>query len=52
MANDIVGFFELGEDVLSEYLSELDTHLVERVDTPDDTLGEDLVLVERNEGTY
>ena len=49
MADDIVGLLELSKNVLSEDLSELHTHLIERVDTPDDTLGEDLVLVESDE---
>ena len=40
---------ELGHDPLRELLAELDAPLVERVDVPDRTLGEHLVLVERDE---
>src|SRR5690606_18563095 len=40
---------ELGLDPLGEHLAELDPPLVEGVDAPDDTLGEHLVLVERDE---
>jgi hypothetical protein len=28
MALDVVGFLKLGENVLSQYLPELDTHLI------------------------
>ena len=49
MALDILGLAELRKDVLREDLSELNTHLVVGVDAPDDTLREDLVLVERDE---
>ena len=40
---------EVGEDALREHLAELHAPLVVAVDVPDDTLDEDLVLVERDE---
>ena len=49
VALHILGLAELRKNVLREDLSELNTHLVVGVDAPDDTLGEDLVLVERDE---
>ena len=51
MALDILGLPELRKDVLREDLAELNTHLVERVDTPNNTLGEDLVFVECDQST-
>ena len=51
MALDIRLVAELGEDILGENLSELDTHLVVRVDTPDSTLDVDLVLVHGDQRT-
>src|SRR6185369_7725754 len=38
--------FELRDNTLGQDFSELDAPLIERVDVPDDTLGEDAVLVE------
>lgn len=49
MSLNILRRTELSQDILREHLSELDTHLVKRVDTPDNTLSEYLVLVERNQ---
>ena len=49
VASHILGLLELRKDRLRQDLAELDTHLIEGVDAPDDALGEDLVLVERNE---
>ena len=49
VALDILGLPELRKDVLREDLSKFNTHLVVGVDAPDDTLSEDLVLVERDE---
>ncbi len=40
---------ELGDDPLGEHLAELDAPLVEGVDPPDRALGEDRVLVQRDE---
>src|SRR3990172_8821547 len=40
---------ELREDALRQHLAELHAPLVERVDLPDGALGEDRVLVERDE---
>ena len=40
---------ELGDDAHRELLAELDSPLIERVDVPDDALGEDGVLVEGDE---
>ena len=42
---------KLSQNVLRENLSELNTHLVERVDTPNNTLGEDLVFGECDQST-
>ena len=44
------GVGEFLEDLAGEDLAELDAPLVEGVDVPDDALGEDLVLVEGDEG--
>lgn len=52
MADDVLRLLELSQDVLREDLAKLDTHLIKGVDTPDNTLGEDLVLIESDEGTY
>ena len=41
--------FELRYDPLSQRLAEFNPPLVERVDGPDRTLGEDAVLVKRNQ---
>src|SRR5450755_42262 len=41
--------FELGDDALRENFAEFDAPLVERIDLPDGALGEDAVLVERDE---
>src|SRR5262249_56285170 len=44
-----LGFaFELRDDALSQHLAELDAPLIKRVDVPDDALGENAVLVQRN----
>ena len=51
MVLDVLGLVELRENLLREDLAELDTHLIVGVDAPNDTLREDLVLVERNKGT-
>src|SRR6516165_2074766 len=40
---------ELGDDPLRQHLAQLDAPLVERVDVPDDALGEHAVLVEGHE---
>ncbi len=40
---------EFRDDALGQHLAQLDAPLVERVDVPDDALGEDAVLVERDE---
>ena len=40
---------ELGDDSLRQGLAELDSPLVERVDLPDRSLGEDAVLVKRHQ---
>src|SRR3954470_612559 len=40
---------ELRDDPLGQHLAQLDSPLIERVDIPDDTLGEDAVLVEGHE---
>src|SRR3989442_9653719 len=40
---------ELRDDALGQYLPQLDSPLIERVDVPDDALGEHAVLVERDE---
>src|SRR6266849_2466280 len=40
---------EFRDDALSQYFAQLNTPLVERVDVPDDALGEDVVLVESDE---
>ena len=40
---------ELGDDLGRERLAELDAPLIERVDPPDGALGEDAVLVQRDE---
>src|SRR2546426_12397738 len=40
---------ELRDDALGQYLAQLDSPLIERVDVPDDALGEHAVLVERDE---
>ena len=40
---------ELGDDPLGQDLAKLDAPLVERVDVPDRALGEDAVLVERDQ---
>src|SRR5437667_11799849 len=40
---------ELRNDPLGEHLAQLDAPLIERVDVPDDALGEHAVLVERDE---
>ena len=40
---------ELGNDPLRQHLAKLDSPLVERIDSPDDALREDAVLVERDE---
>src|SRR4051812_43314047 len=40
---------ELGQDLRSELLAELDAPLIEAVDVPDDALDEDLVLVQRDQ---
>lgn len=42
---------ELTENVLCEHLTELDTHLVVRVDSPDSTLDVNLVLVHCHQGS-
>lgn len=42
---------ELGEDRLGENFTELDSLLVERVDSPNATLNEDLVFVHDDEGS-
>ncbi len=44
-----VGSTELGKDDLGELLAELDAELIEAVDVPDDSLYEDLVLIERDQ---
>lgn len=49
MPLDILRFLELREDVLGKHFAELDAHLIEGVDTPDDALREDLVFVEHDE---
>src|SRR6266496_6599164 len=38
---------EFRDDALGQYLAQFDSPLIERVDVPDDALGEDAVLVER-----
>jgi len=40
---------ELGKDGLCQLLTQLNAHLVEGADVPDDALGEDLVFVEGDE---
>src|SRR5438034_11759049 len=40
---------ELRNDPLGQHLAQLDSPLIERVDVPDDALGEHAVLVERDE---
>ena len=41
--------FEFRDDALGQHLAQFDAPLVERVDVPDHALGEDGVLVERDE---
>ena len=41
--------FELGDDPLGERLAQLHAPLVELIDLPDRALGEDAVLVERDQ---
>ena len=73
VALDVVRLPELGKDVLSQHLAELNAHLIcnengiiskrprsglqakrltKRVDAPHNTLHEDLMLIQRNQGTY
>src|SRR5438093_863300 len=40
---------ELRNDPLGEHLAQLDPPLIERVDVPDDALGEHAVLIERDQ---
>src|SRR5882672_10177164 len=40
---------ELGDDALRQYLAEFDAPLIEGIDVPDHALGEDAVLVERDQ---
>ena len=40
---------EFGDDRLSEFLTQLDTPLIERVDSPHRTLHEGFVFIGRNE---
>lgn len=49
---DLVGISELSQNVLGQDLSELDTHLVVRVDPPDSSLDVDLVLCERKSSRF
>src|SRR6185295_12530631 len=44
------GAFKLGGGFLRQDFSQLDAPLVERIDVPDRPLGEDAVLVERDQG--
>jgi hypothetical protein len=44
-----LGALDLGDDRLRERLAQFDAPLVERVDVPDDALGEDAVLFQRGE---
>lgn len=46
---DIALAAQLSQNVLGQNFTQLDTHLVVRVDTPDGTLNVDLVLVHGNE---
>lgn len=48
---DIAFATQLLQDSLGQDLTEFNTHLVVRVDTPDSTLNVDLVLIEGDEGT-
>jgi hypothetical protein len=41
--------FQFPDDALSEHLSELDAPLIERVDVPDDALGENAVFIKRHQ---
>ena len=51
MGGDVALGGELGEDFVGELFAELDPPLVEAEDVPDDALGEDFVLVHRNQLT-
>ena len=44
-----VGALQLGDDPLGQHLAQLHAPLVERIDVPDRALGEDAVLVERDQ---
>ena len=52
MPLDVLRLLQLRQDLLRKNLTKLNTHLVERVDTPDNTLGENLVLVQSDQSTY
>lgn len=43
--------FQFRNDPLSQSFAELDAPLIKRVDVPDNALGKDTVLIERDEGT-
>lgn len=51
MSLDILRFLQLRQNILREDFSKLNTHLVKRVDTPNDTLSEDLVFVKGDQST-
>jgi len=50
VAGDILGLVELSEDGLGQNLAEFDTHLIEGVYSPNNTLDENFVLVKRDQG--
>ena len=43
------GAFQFRQDRFRQLLAEFDTPLVERVNVPEDSLSEDLVLIKRNQ---
>lgn len=49
MPHDILRFLELREDVLREDFAQLYSHLIKRVDAPDDTLNKDLMFIKRDQ---
>lgn len=49
MRRDGLVILQLWIDCLGKLFPQLDSHLIERVDVPDDALGKDLVLVKGDE---